>query len=160
MNDLTIPYIILKDNTMDLNKILKLGVQTFINSKGSGQAGSQLDPDQLTSALSALSGSRAGFDISSLLGRMQRIGMRSLMQSWLNDGRNTTISPDQINKLIGADKIEDFAAKLDLSEAQALGGLRVALPRMIDSASSDGALLDSIGGAQGLMKLASRFLGR
>ena len=56
---------------MDMNSILKLGAQVFMNSQGSGNAGSNLDIGTLTSALSGLSGSKGGIDIASLIGGMQ-----------------------------------------------------------------------------------------
>jgi len=62
---------------MDMSSLLKMGASAFINSKLSGDAGSGLDSNLLTNALSSLTGDSAegGLDIASLLGKMQGGGM-------------------------------------------------------------------------------------
>jgi len=145
---------------MDMNQILKLGAQAFMNSKGSGNTGSNLDLGTLTSALSGLSGGKGGLDISSLIGGMQGGGMSDMLQSWLGDGNNQAISGNQVNNLLGSDKISAFASQLGLSEKEAIGGLQDAMPEMVDKASSGGSLLDSIGGISGAIGLAGKLFGR
>lgn len=139
-----------------------MGAEAFMNSQGSGNAGSNLDIGNLTSALSGLSGngSTSGIDISSIIGNMQAGNMGDMLQSWLGDGQNEEISGNQISKLIGSDKISEFASKLGLSEDEAIGGLQDAMPKMVDSASSGGSLLDTVGGIGGAINLASKFFGK
>jgi hypothetical protein len=43
---------------------------------------------------------------------------------------------------------------------EAAGGLSDALPQMVDKASSDGSLLDSIGGVSGALGMASKLFGK
>lgn len=144
---------------MDMNQILKMGAQAFMDSKGSGEAGSNLDTGAIMSALSGLSGN-GGLDISSLIGSMQGGGMETMLQSWLGDGGNEAISGNQISNLLGSEKITAFAAQLGISEEEAVGGLQEAMPQMVDKASSGGSLLDSIGGMSGAMGLASKLFGK
>jgi len=148
---------------MDMANLLKMGASMFMNSKQSGDAGSGLDIGNLTSALSGLSGgdrSKGGFDLGSLLSKMDSGGLGNIAKSWLGDGNNEAISSDQISSLLGADKISEFASKLGLSNEEAAGGLSEALPQMIDKGSSGGSLLDSIGGISGAMGLASKLFGK
>lgn len=145
---------------MDMNEILKMGASAFIDSKGSGDSGSNLDPGQLTSALSALSGDKGGIDLASIMGKMQGAGMADMMQSWLGDGQNKEISGNQISQLLGADKISAFASQLGISEDEAIGGLQDAMPKMVDNASSGGSLLDSVGGVGGAMNLVRKLFGK
>lgn len=146
---------------MDMKDLLKLGAQSFKDSQGSGAAGSNLDISSLSSALSGLTGgSKGGLDISSLMGLMQNKGMGDLVQSWLGDGQNQSISGDQVRNLLGGDKLSSFASQLGVSEDEAVGGLQDALPHMMDNASKGGSLLDSLGGAKGVMGLASKLFGR
>lgn len=148
---------------MDMNELLKMGAKAFMDSQGSGNAGSNLDPGALTSALSALSGGNDGsdgIDIASIIGSMQGAGMADMLQSWLGDGQNQGISGNQISELLGSDKISAFASQLGLSEDEAIGGLQDAMPQMVDKASSGGSLLDSIGGVEGAINLASKFFGK
>ncbi len=143
---------------MDMNQLLAMGAKAFMESKGSGDAGSNLDQGQLLSALSSLGGS-GGFDIGSIVNGMQSGGLGNLVQSWLGDGENAQISSDQVSQVLGSDKVSEFASKLGLSEQEALGGLKEAMPKMIDHASSGGSLLDSIGGISGALNMASKLFG-
>ncbi len=147
---------------MDMGDLIKMGATMFIKSKMSGDNGSGLDLGSLTSALSGLTGgnSGGGLDIGSILSNMQSGGMASMAASWLGDGDNDAISSSQITDIFGQDKISDFASKLGLSEDEAVGGLRDALPEMVDKASSGGSILDSIGGIEGALGMASKMFGR
>ncbi|HFC92196.1 MAG TPA: DUF937 domain-containing protein [Leucothrix mucor] len=148
---------------MDMSDLIKMGATMFIKSKMSGDNGSGLDLGSLTSALSGLTGggnSGGGLDIGSILGNMQSGGMASMAASWLGDGDNEAVSSSQITDIFGQDKISDFASKLGLSEDEAVGGLRDALPGMVDKASSGGSILDSIGGIEGALGMASKMFGR
>ena len=148
---------------MDMVDLLKMGATMFINSKQSGDAGSGLDIGNLTSALSGLAGgdrSNDGFGLGSLLSKMDSSGLGTIAKSWLGDGNNEAISPDQITNMLGADKISEFASKLGLSNEEAAGGLSEALPQMVDKASRGGSLLDSIGGVSGAIGMASKLFGK
>lgn len=157
---------------MEMTDLIKMGATMFINSKSSGDNGSGLDLDSLISALSGLAGGNAnsssaeggeqssGFDIGSILEKMQSGDLASMASSWLGDGDNAEISNSQITDVFGQDKISDFASKLGLNEDEAVGGLRDALPKMVDQASSGGSILDSIGGIEGALNLASKIFGR
>lgn len=148
---------------MDLTNLLKMGATAFIQSKMSGDSGSNLDTDTLTSTLSGLlGGSSSGdnFNIGDLLGKMQSGGLADIAQSWLGNGDNAEISDDNVTEMFGADKISEFASKLGLSQEEAVGGLRDAIPSMVDNASSGGSLLGSIGGVSGAINMAGKFFGR
>ena len=143
---------------MDMNDLLKLGAQAFMNSRSSGTAGSNLDMGSLISALSGLNGGQqgGGLDIASLMGGMQGGGMEDMLQSWLGDGQNQAISGSQVSNLLGSDEVSAFASQLGLSEDEAIGGLQDAMPQMLDKASSGGSILDSLGGVSGALGLASK----
>ncbi len=148
---------------MDMGNLLKMGATAFIKSKMSGDTGSGLDLGTLTSALSGLTGGNndnGGFDIGSILGNMQSGGMADMAQSWLGDGDNQEMEDSHVMDMFGADKISEFASKLGMSESEAVGGLRDAMPQMVDNASTGGSLLDSIGGIGGAINLAGKLFGR
>jgi len=148
---------------MDMGDLLKMGASAFIQSKLSGDNGSGLDLGSLTSALSGLTGGNSdngGLDIGSILGKMQSGGMADMAQSWLGDGENQEMSDSNVTDMFGADKISDFASQLGLSNEEAIGGLRDAMPQMVDKASSGGSLLDSIGGIGGAINMAGKLFGR
>jgi uncharacterized protein YidB (DUF937 family) len=147
---------------MDISGLLKMGAQIFIDSKRSGDAGSALGADDLTSALSRLTGGSGSgdFDLGSLLSKMNSGGLGALAQSWLGDGSNDAISASQVTDMFGADKISEFATMLGLSNEEAAGGLSEALPEMVDNASRGGSLLDSLGGVSGAIGMAGKLFGK
>lgn len=144
---------------MNMDELLQLGATMFSKSNLSGDAGSNLDMGSLASALSGLTGEKGGFDLGALMNNIEAGGLGDMAKSWLGDGANTGISPDQISNAIGSDKIAEFASKLGLSTEEAAGGLSDALPQMVDNASSGGSILDSFGGIEGVMGLASKLFG-
>lgn len=144
---------------MNLNDLLQMGAQVFSKSNLSGEAGSNLDPASIITALTELTGGK-GFDIGSLINNFDSGDLGNLAQSWLGDGANESISPNQIMDALGQDKIGDFASKLGLSPEEAAGGLSEALPQMVDKGSTGGSLLDSIGGIEGAIGLAGKLFGR
>jgi len=145
---------------MDIENLLQLGVSAFMKSSQSGDAGSNVNVETLTAALSNLIGGEGGFDISSLLGNLQGGDLMGMAQSWLGDGENQAIDTNQIMSLFGSDKISAFASQLGMNETEAVGGLTDAIPQMIDQASSGGSILDSVGGIEGAMGLAGKFFGK
>jgi len=145
---------------MQMDELLKMGAAVFSKSNLSGDTGSNLNISSLTSALSSLTGNDGGFNLSELMNNLNAGGLADMAKSWLGDGSNMGISPEEISNVIGSDKIADFASKLGISTEEAAGGLSEALPQMVDKASSGGALLDSFGGVEGVLGFASKLFGR
>ncbi len=141
---------------MNMDEILQLGAKMFSKSNLSGDTGSNLDMGALASALSGLTSGSGGFDLGALMKNLDTGGLADMAKSWLGDGANAGISPDQVSNVIGSDKIAEFASKLGLSTEEAAGGLSEALPHMVDNASSGGSFLDSIGGVEGVLGFAGK----
>lgn len=141
---------------MNLEELIKLGATLFQQSKLSGDTGSNLDLGNIVSALNGLAGEGRNFDLGGLISSLESGGLGSILGSWLGDGANEGISPEQIGSALGADKVTEFASNLGLSESEALGGLSDAIPQMIDKASSGGSILDSLGGIEGVIGLAGK----
>lgn len=136
---------------MDIMEIVKQGAATFINSAKSGAAGSALSIDKIIPALTSLfGGGEGGFDLSALLSKIDLGGLGNIAKSWLGDGENESVEPNQISELFGSDKVSEFASKLGLSKEEAEGGLSDALPQMVDKASSGGSLMD-LGGVSDML---------
>lgn len=145
---------------MNTNELLQLGATLFSKSNLSGDTGSNLDIGTLVTALSGLSSEGGNFNLGSLVNNMDAGGLGSIAKSWLGDGANTGISPEQIISALGSNKIDGFASQLGLSTEEAAGGLSEALPQMVDKASSGGSLLDSLGGVEGVLGMANKLFGK
>ena len=144
---------------MDMGDIMQIGAQLFqskLDKDGDG-----LDIGDITSALTGLvSGDDGNIDISSIVSSLNAGGLMSLASSWLGDGDNEEIAPEQVTDIFGSEKISEFAGKLGLDEGSAISGLTGAIPAIMDKASSGGNLLDSVGGISGAIGLASKLFGK
>jgi len=142
---------------MKIDQLLKMGAEVFQKSELSGTSGSNVDMGALVSALGGLLGDGDKVNIGALLENFQGSGLSEIVGSWLGDGANGAIAPNQVAEVLGKDTLSDFAAKLGVSENEAAGGLSDALPQIIDKASSGGSLLDSIGGLDDVIGIAGKF---
>lgn len=119
--------------------------------------GGNLDPQLISNALGKLLGNGGELDIAGLVSTFSQSGaLSSVVGSWLGDDGNEAVSPQNIMSSLGGDKVGEFADTLGVSQDEAAAGLSSAIPEMIDKASSGGSLLDSVGGASGLMGMASK----
>jgi uncharacterized protein YidB (DUF937 family) len=135
--------------------IMQIGTQLLQSKLGldDGQT------DNIMSALGGVIGDGDSFDIAGLISTMQGSGgLTSLVSSWLGDGENAAISGSQISEMISPEKLSDFASKLNIDESVAADTLADAIPQLVDKASSAGSLLDSVGGIDGLLGMASKFM--
>jgi len=146
----------MKVTTMDLKKMAMGMIAAKIG-------GNLMNNDAIGKVMGGLLGGAAGgqaggFDIGGLVNGMKEKGMGDVADSWLGDGDNADISPDQLKDVLGADKISAAAAELGTDEGSLLEGLREAVPQMVDKSSSGGSLLDSLGGLGGVANMAKKFL--
>ena len=109
-------------------------------------------------ALDALNGSKQRFNLVSMVGQFKGAGgeLATKTKSWLGDGENAAISPQQLRGVIGSDKIGAFAAKLGIDRDAAGIHLTEILPELIDKSSQGGSLLGTPARAKGLAGLASK----
>lgn len=135
--------------------LMELGAQLL-----SENMGGQGDNNAVASALTNLLGDGQGnLDLQAVAGKMAQDGnLGDVLGSWLGDGANNAISPQAIVDLFGENKLAEFASQLGANSGDAAGGLAEALPQIMDKASSGGNLLDSLGGAGGLLGAAKSFL--
>ena len=136
-------------------EILQLGAQLL-----SEKLGLEVDTDTIASALSGLLGDGQGnIDLAGLAGKMASSGeLGSIVNSWLGDGANASISADSILGLLGEREVADFATTVGTDTGTAAAGLSDVLPQLMDKSSSGGNLLEAAGGLGGLMGAAKSFL--
>jgi uncharacterized protein YidB (DUF937 family) len=143
-----------------MNQVMQVGAQFFQARLDSNQDG-QVDATEIANALSGLISNEQGqLDLAGLVGKMQSSNLMDLASSWLGDGPNAAIQPEQLSQLFSQEQIAGFAAKLGISPDTALNGLANALPEVVNNASSGGSLLDAVGGVSGALNLAGKLFGR
>ena len=82
-------------------------------------------------------------DLQGLVNQLQQGGLGNQVQSWLGDGTNLPVSPDQLRAVLGSDQVRQIAEHFGVSPDAALNLLSEHLPGVIDKASSSGALPSS-----------------
>ena len=108
---------------------------------------------------SLLGNTQGNLDLAGLASKMASSdNLGNIVSSWLGDGANSAISPDNITELLGESQISNFASQLGTDSSGAAAGLAETLPQIMDKSSSGGSLLESAGGLGGLMGAAKSFL--
>lgn len=144
---------------MDMGNVIQVAAQLFqgkLDKDGDG-----IDIGDITSAMTTLlADSNGNVDVASLVSNLDAGGLMSMAASWLGDGTNEAIEPEQVKGIFGSSKISDFASALGLDENSALAGLSHSIPEVVDKSSSGGSILDAVGGISGAISLASKLFGR
>jgi uncharacterized protein YidB (DUF937 family) len=65
-------------------------------------------------------------------------GLGELAQSWLSNGQNLPVSADQIQQVLGSDRVKELAAKAGISPDVASAEIAKFLPMIIDKMSPHG----------------------
>lgn len=148
---------------MDLSSLLQLGASVIQGNSDRNTTG--IPVEQISSALGSLFGGESGKpDFRSLLSGMQAGGLGEIAASWLGKGENKPLAPDAVSGIVGLDKLREFASQLGLSEESAKTAIADALPQIIDKASPEGSLLDTLAdnfggsGLGGIFDAAKKFL--
>lgn len=148
---------------MDMTDIMKMGTELFQDKLG--DQAENLDTNSITDALSGLiSNEEGGLDLGNIMSALtgdDEGGLGSIVSSWIGSGDNEAIDGSQLSNLLGSEQISSFAEKLGIDPDTALSGLTDALPNMVDQSTGDGsAILDSLGGADGIMGMVGKLFGK
>jgi uncharacterized protein YidB (DUF937 family) len=79
-------------------------------------------------------------DLSGLVTQLQQNGMGDQVKSWLGNGANMHITPDQLRAALGNDQVKQIAAHFGLPIDEALKLLAEHVPNAVDQASPNGTL--------------------
>jgi uncharacterized protein YidB (DUF937 family) len=78
--------------------------------------------------------------LNDLLKQFQQNGHGEVAQSWIGSGPNKTISPDNLEDALGADRINTLSSLSGMSREDLLNGLSQQLPDVVDQLTPDGRL--------------------
>jgi uncharacterized protein YidB (DUF937 family) len=104
---------------------------------GSAQAGQEQHESMMQHAMEMF-GNRES--IGSLLGNAQSQGLGHIVQSWISNGTNQTIEPNQVSAIVGQDKLQQLASRVGLPSGVASMVLSRVLPSVIDRLTPNGKL--------------------
>ena len=95
------------------------------------------------------SGSGAG-GLDTLLGMFRQHGLGEVVDSWVGTGHNLPISSDQLQSVLGSQRVQELARGLGLNSSQVSGALADLLPQVIDKLTPHGQVPSQDALAQGL----------
>lgn len=81
-------------------------------------------------------------NMQGLLNRLQQSGLGPQVASWLGDGKNMPITPDQLRTGLGSSQIQQLAATFGIPVDNVLASLAEHLPSIVDKLSPNGKLQD------------------
>lgn len=145
---------------MELMQLASQLMKQFADGNNDGQ----VDMNEAIGTLSRLfsgtgeAGSGSSLGLGGLVSKMQGSGLSDIVGSWLGDGENQAISSQQISDVLGSDKVNEFAASLNIDANSAQEQLAKIVPEMVDKSSSGGQLndlLSAVGGLEGIGSLLS-----
>lgn len=100
----------------------------------------ELEARALPAVLSRVLASTDLGSIGGLLQQLQQSGLDRQVGSWLGNGSNLPISPDQLRNALGDDRIREIAGATGLPIDDLLKTLSQKLPEAIDHISPNGQL--------------------
>ncbi len=102
---------------------------------GGGQYGSQA-PGGAAGGLAGALGGVGG--IGGLMSQFQQAGLGHIAESWIGNGANQSVSPDQLQSVFGQGQTQAMAAQAGMDHGDFLQQLSQELPQAVDGATQDG----------------------
>ena len=92
-----------------------------------------------------------GFGLDDLLGALRGGGQADAVSSWLGQGENLAVSPEDFSASLPPDLLSQFASKAGVEPSQAGSVLAGVLPKLVDQLSPQGSAPggSSLGGLLG-----------
>jgi uncharacterized protein YidB (DUF937 family) len=79
-------------------------------------------------------------DLQGVVNQLQQAGLGDQVKSWLGNGPNKSITPEQIRAALGNDQVKQLAAHFGIPVDAALKLLAEHLPAAVDQGSPNGKL--------------------
>ena len=132
-----------------------MGIFDDIKKAGSKILGEAGEGGLMEQVLGLVANPQTG-GLSGLVDQFNDKGLGGLISSWISTGENQPVSGEQIDQVIGEDKIQEIAQKLGLSATEARSGLASFLPQIIDKLTPNGQLPEGGLLEQGLSLLKNK----
>lgn len=96
-----------------------------------GQSNSHASADSANDAV-------IGGGLGGLLNQLTQAGHEEKVKSWLGNGENAAITPDQLGDAIGSNTVTEISQQAGVSKQQLLDELSQALPGIVDQLTVNG----------------------
>ena len=91
---------------------------------------------------SLLGGGQQGGGLGGLLGQFEQAGLGHIAQSWVGNGANQPVSPDQLQSVFGQQKVQTMASQAGMQPQDFLSQLSQHLPAAVDGMTPNGHVPD------------------
>jgi len=78
--------------------------------------------------------------VQGIVSQLEQQGLGGVARSWISNGPNQPISPDQLHKVFGSDTIQALAAKAGISPQDLASKLSTILPQVVDKLTPNGVV--------------------
>lgn len=97
-----------------------------------------------------VSGAAGTGGLMGLIERFQQAGMGDVAQSWVGTGANQSVSPQQLEQVLGQQRVQQMAEQANMPPQDLLSQLSQVLPHVVDRLTPNGQLppADAFGGGQ------------
>jgi uncharacterized protein YidB (DUF937 family) len=104
------------------------------------------------------SGGGAGGGLAGLLGQLQSAGLGEQVASWVGNGENKPVAPEQLAQALPAEQVQSMAQQAGTSPEALLQLLAHALPHAVDHATPNGEV-PAEGGTPDIAGMIGRLFG-
>lgn len=80
--------------------------------------------------------------LGGLLTQFENAGLGHVAQSWVGNGPNHSVSPDQLQNVFGQDRVNDMASRAGMQPGDFLSQLSQHLPAAVNGMTPNGQLPD------------------
>src|SRR5476651_2246290 len=100
----------------------------------------QLESAVVPMVLSQVLGNGSQGGLNAIVAKLQQAGLGDQVKSWIGNGQNIPITAEQLQQVLGSDKVKELAARFNIPIDQLTKVLAQQLPLAVDHASPNGTL--------------------
>ena len=105
-----------------------------------GMLGSLMGGQQQPAQQGGIGGALGGLGgLGGLLAQFQQAGLGHVAESWMGNGPNQPVSPDQLQQVFGHDRVNEMAQQANMAPHDMLSQLSQLLPHAVDKMTPNGA---------------------
>lgn len=113
----------------------------LMNMLGGGQQGGQGGMGQGGMGMAGQGGGIGG-GLGGLLSSFEQAGLGHIAQSWVGNGPNQSVSPQQLHSVLGDDQVQGMASQAGMGPQDFLAQLSQHLPNVVNGMTPNGRLPD------------------
>jgi uncharacterized protein YidB (DUF937 family) len=122
-------------------KVFIMGIlDSLTNSPAFKGALGQLEAAVVPMVLSEVLGNGGQGGLSAIVAKLEQAGLGDQVKSWIGNGQNLPITAEQLQQVLGSEKVKELAARFNIPVDELAKVLAQQLPLAVDHASPDGKL--------------------